>query len=144
MDPYTDNDVDMAGCSPTDDRREAPPRLLCKRGCGFFGTAESMGLCSKCYKEYVDQLQTDFEKVLRLSPPETAPPPAAAAARRRCGSCNKKLGLLGFVCRCQGSFCGMHRHPEAHGCGFDFKKDGKIAIQRENPVCKADKIENRI
>ncbi|GFP85562.1 zinc finger a20 and an1 domain-containing stress-associated protein 9 [Phtheirospermum japonicum] len=62
----------------------------------------------------------------------------------RCGLCKKKVRLLGFDCRCGDTFCGTHRYPQAHDCGFDFKEVGRILIQMENPFVKADKIVDRI
>lgn len=39
--------------------------------------------------------------------------------------CKKKLGLLGFECRCKKQFCGAHRAAEEHACEHDYKSDGK-------------------
>ncbi|GMH09472.1 hypothetical protein Nepgr_011313 [Nepenthes gracilis] len=67
----------------------------------------------------------------------TAPPKSA----NRCGSCNKKVTVMGFKCKCGSTFCGAHRFPEDHGCTFDFKAAGRDAIAKANPVVKADKVE---
>ncbi|KAL2227165.1 UNVERIFIED_CONTAM: Zinc finger A20 and AN1 domain-containing stress-associated protein 5 [Sesamum indicum] len=75
------------------------------------------------------------------NPSVSAPP---VVIKSRCGLCRKKVGLLGFECRCGGTFCGRHRSPEAHPCSFDFKSAGKIVIERENPICKGDKIRDRV
>ena len=39
----------------------------------------------------------------------------------KCWNCYKKIGLLGFDCKCGYKFCGLHRHPEQHSCSYDFK-----------------------
>lgn len=57
-----------------------------------------------------------------------------------CGTCNKKVGLIGFKCRCGSKFCGDHRYPESHDCSFDYKSTGRDAIAKANPVVKADKV----
>lgn len=67
-----------------------------------------------------------------------APPPKVAS---RCLSCNKKVGLTGFRCKCGSTFCGVHRYPEKHECTFDFKALGRDAIAKANPVVKADKVD---
>lgn len=59
----------------------------------------------------------------------------------RCFQCNKKVGLLGFKCQCESTFCRNHRLPEAHICDFDFGKAGKERLAKENVQVKADKIE---
>ncbi|CBI34811.3 unnamed protein product, partial [Vitis vinifera] len=59
----------------------------------------------------------------------------------RCMSCNKKVGLTGFRCKCGSTFCGAHRYPEKHECTFDFKASGRDAIAKANPVVKADKLD---
>ncbi|CAI8614831.1 unnamed protein product [Vicia faba] len=58
----------------------------------------------------------------------------------RCGTCRKRTGLTGFKCRCGITFCGTHRYPEKHECGFDFKAVGREEIAKANPVIKADKL----
>lgn len=65
----------------------------------------------------------------------------AVVVKNRCGCCRKRVGLMGFTCRCGTTFCGAHRYPEEHGCSFDFKGEGRDAIARANPVVKADKVE---
>lgn len=59
----------------------------------------------------------------------------------RCLTCTKKVGLLGFKCKCESVFCRTHRQPESHNCTFDFAKAGRDRLAKENVVVKADKIE---
>jgi predicted nucleic acid binding AN1-type Zn finger protein len=63
-----------------------------------------------------------------------------AAAPNRCASCRKKVGLLGFPCRCGATFCSLHRHAEKHACSFDFKAAGREKIAKNNPLVVAAKI----
>lgn len=145
---------------------------LCVNGCGFFGTASNMNLCSKCYHDLrvtEEQAASDkaaVEKSLNPKPkiPETtvesvvvasssptssrisdggetaafSEPPSATT---RCLSCNKKVGLMGFKCKCGSTFCGSHRYPENHECEFDFKGEGRDEIAKANPVVMAEKVE---
>lgn len=88
-----------------------------------------------------------------------APPVAAAPAgegegeadatpkkkkKVKCQVCKKKLGLLGFDCRCGHVFCSGHRHPDQHVCSVDYKEIGRDRLRRDNEAVVADKIENRI
>jgi len=59
----------------------------------------------------------------------------------RCWSCNKKVGLLGFKCRCDYVFCSMHRYSDKHICSFDYKAMQKANLQKANPVIKGAKVE---
>jgi len=65
---------------------------------------------------------------------------SGSAQPNRCASCRKRVGLTGFKCRCGVTFCGVHRYPEKHACGFDFKTVGREEIARANPVIKAEKL----
>jgi predicted nucleic acid binding AN1-type Zn finger protein len=47
----------------------------------------------------------------------------------RCGQCKKKLGVLGFTCKCERHFCISHLQPQEHQCTFDFKKEAEKEIQ---------------
>lgn len=66
-----------------------------------------------------------------------------AAERRevsRCSGCRRKVGLMGFRCRCGEMFCSEHRYSDRHDCSFDYKAAGREAIARENPMVRAAKI----
>ncbi|XP_044949888.1 zinc finger A20 and AN1 domain-containing stress-associated protein 7-like [Hordeum vulgare subsp. vulgare] len=76
--------------------------------------------------------------------PAVTPVKQPAVAANRCAACRKKVGLLGFRCRCEGTFCSVHRHSEKHDCGFDFKAAGQEQIAKHNPVVVADKMSGRI
>ncbi|CAI0398262.1 unnamed protein product [Linum tenue] len=79
-------------------------------------------------------------EVVGLEKKDAAPAVAAATQANRCSECRKRVGLTGFKCRCGMVFCGGHRYPEKHSCGFDFKSLGKEQIARANPVVKGEKL----
>lgn len=59
----------------------------------------------------------------------------------RCHKCNKRLGLLGFSCRCGGIFCRPHLHAEEHACSFDYQQLGRQTIQSRNPKVVSAKVD---
>lgn len=61
--------------------------------------------------------------------------------RNRCFCCNKKVGLLGFDCRCGYVFCSGHRHAADHNCTFDFAALDRKKLSKDNPLVAASKIE---
>ncbi|WRX23629.1 zinc finger protein [Theobroma cacao] len=54
--------------------------------------------------------------------------------KNRCESCNKKLGLMGFTCRCGKVFCQVHLYPMVHSCQYDFKKADRQILPKQNPI----------
>jgi len=58
----------------------------------------------------------------------------------RCFECNKRVGYTGFSCRCGYTFCGSHRHAEAHKCTFDYKAQGREQLATNNPLVVASKV----
>jgi len=57
-----------------------------------------------------------------------------------CLICKKKLGLLGFTCKCKNIYCSLHRMAENHSCSFDYKKEHREKLIRENPIVETQKI----
>jgi len=58
----------------------------------------------------------------------------------RCQVCRKKVGLTGFVCRCGGLFCSIHRYSDKHNCTFNYRELGAEEIRKNNPVILGEKI----
>lgn len=65
----------------------------------------------------------------------------AQANRNRCFSCSKKVGLLGFECRCGYVYCSSHRHANDHKCTFDYAAMDRERLAKANPTILADKVQ---
>ena len=70
-----------------------------------------------------------------------APSPPPQKHKNRCFSCNKKIGLTGFTCRCGYTFCSEHRYSDKHECAYDYKLAGREVIAKANPKVVASKID---
>ena len=87
--------------------------------------------------------------------PSASPAAAAAAAvpaaqepeqpaqpnRGRCFTCSKKVGLLGFECRCGYVFCSGHRHAQDHTCSFDYAAFDRERLAKANPLVAGSKLD---
>lgn len=58
----------------------------------------------------------------------------------RCWQCGKKIGLVGFQCRCGYYFCGMHRYADIHQCNFDYKTYEREQLSKLNQKVVAEKL----
>ena len=96
--------------------------MLCIKGCGFYGSQDRKGYCSVCYEE-------------------TPIPTQEVKLKKRCFSCNKKLGISGFLCKCNNTYCSKHRYYFEHKCTFDHKKYEKEKLKKNNPMIKKEKLE---
>lgn len=54
--------------------------------------------------------------------------------------CRKRIGLMGFRCKCGDVFCSEHRYSDRHECSYDYKAAGREAIAKDNPVIRAAKL----
>ena len=60
---------------------------------------------------------------------------------KKCWTCNKKIGLTGFKCRCGYFYCGTHRYSDMHPCDFDYKALAKDELSKSNPLVMASKVD---
>jgi AN1-type zinc finger protein 5/6 len=83
--------------------------------------------------------------------PSSAQPADAASAtpaspdpkkKNRCTVCKKKVGLLGFECKCGKLLCTSHRQAEEHQCDYDYRTEGKKRLADANPLVAFSKIDS--
>jgi len=66
--------------------------------------------------------------------PEEKPPKEKKPKKKnRCEHCRVKLGLFAFSCKCGMNLCQKHLCPHNHACTFDYMKEKKEIIERNNP-----------
>jgi hypothetical protein len=53
--------------------------------------------------------------------------------KQRCEHCRTKLGLFTFTCKCGMVLCQTHLSPHNHSCSFDYMKEKKDLIEKNNP-----------
>ncbi|WOG93272.1 hypothetical protein DCAR_0312553 [Daucus carota subsp. sativus] len=132
---------------------------LCVKNCGFYGSPANRNLCSKCFQDFlkqailpsesdeIDSVTSSVNQVSLHDEKDHVVVDDSSMVKNkpsRCLCCKKKMGLLGFACRCGGKFCSMHRYPEEHSCPFDYKTIGRAALARENPLVKNDRLGERL
>ncbi|KAL5744412.1 hypothetical protein ACOSQ2_027528 [Xanthoceras sorbifolium] len=142
-------------------------RPLCVNGCGFYGSEETKNMCSNCYNHFlktqlIDKITNELDR-LSLSDPKPSNVSITPSSdslvfevdsgsntqnssrlKNRCNNCNKKVGLMGYKCRCGDLFCAKHRYATEHSCPFDYKKFDREILIKENPLIKVDKLAERI
>lgn len=73
--------------------------------------------------------------------PEDEPSRPVQENKSRCWKCKKRVGLLGFPCRCGYSFCDQHRYADTHDCDFDYVTFDREQLSRANQKVVAEKIQ---
>jgi hypothetical protein len=63
--------------------------------------------------------------------------------KKRCSKygCRKKLGLTAFSCKCELSFCAIHRPAEEHNCTYNYKDAAKSQLETVMRSAVKDKLE---
>ena len=56
-------------------------------------------------------------------------------------TCNKKLKLTAFSCRCGYIYCSKHRLPEQHNCSINYKEVNKESLLKNLGGGQYSKIE---
>jgi len=80
------------------------------------------------------------QKVIEDNETAKKSPKGKIKNKKKCFTCNKKIGLLGFECKCKNMFCSMHFNPETHDCDYDFKNEQKERLEKQLVKVVNDKV----
>jgi AN1-type zinc finger protein 5/6 len=92
-------------------------------------------------KESTIKINIDSKKRAHLEDIKEESPKKKQINTSRCLTCNRKIGLLGFQCKCKNYFCSEHRYSDRHDCTFDYKEHGKDLLKKANPVVISSKLD---
>ncbi|CAH1738630.1 AN1-type zinc finger protein 4-like [Aphis gossypii] len=95
-----------------------------------------------------EPMESESNRVEKKSPaivPEdlnqTVPNQVVEKKKKRCAQCNKKLTISAqYTCRCGLLFCPVHRYSESHNCSYDYQKNGRNSIEKNNPLVVREKL----
>ncbi|EJW04084.1 hypothetical protein EDEG_01606 [Edhazardia aedis USNM 41457] len=94
------------------------------------------------YKEDPLKKRKKPSKIREHSKENSIKEEGAKEAKIQCAKCKKKLRVSNnFVCRCGFIFCALHRFDDQHDCSYDFVKDGKEMLQKNNPKVYRGKMD---
>ena len=61
--------------------------------------------------------------------------------KKKCMVCSKLLSILKEnICRCESTFCSVHKYPSSHNCTYDYFENNKRILEKNNPVINFEKI----
>jgi hypothetical protein len=119
-----------------------------------YGSDERKGMCSVCFKESKNKEAVKEEIKLKETTEETRKDEEAIIKENKdvamevskpvqtnplaCWKCDKKVGYLGFKCKCGYVYCGTHRHFSDHGCDFDYKSYDRNKLIKNSIDNKSD------
>ena len=108
--------------APKREEEGAPTKTDAKAADGAEGTKATAAV------EQIEHLAAEANKGAMAKDEVGVEPACKKLAPSRCVSCKKKVGLLGFHCRCGGTFCEKHRYSDKHDCSFDYKTHGRDQV----------------
>jgi len=124
----------------------------------FFGNPAFDNMCSKCYKDRTKNASAKPKAAESSSTQATSQQSSATentntaeeskendlpqqTDKSKCWNCSRKVGVMGYACRCGYTFCKSHRLPEDHTCAYDYSTKGKEILKEKNPLVAASKLE---
>lgn len=121
----------------------------CKNNCGFYanGTSE---YCSKCASlndphplnsiHPMNKFTNNTSTTNQFTTNQFITNQPNQPNQHHCNACHKKIGLLGFLCKCGFKYCGLHRQPEQHECTFDYVSKKRDELRDQLVKCDNNKI----
>ena len=88
----------------------------------------------------INLINIDFDnKIINVKPEKNQ----KKKQKNRCVICKKKVGMLGFKCKCSDEhlFCSAHRLPESHECTFDHHSEEKEMLASKLVKVVSEKIQ---
>ena len=128
-------------------------KQLCLKCKSFYGSEIYKGHCSVCYDKISESLSPEIKvnknqteeikEDIILQNTNTSSVIQEKPVQVKtdvCWKCEKRVGYLGFTCRCSYTFCNAHRHFSDHNCDFDYKTLERERLRKENPLVASKKI----
>jgi hypothetical protein len=83
----------------------------------------------------MDSLKVKEEVILGEEPKKEVKKEEPKKKKPRCFHCKKKLKMteLVMICKCSHTFCLLHLNPHSHNCSFDYLKERRELIEKNNP-----------
>eukprot|EP01017_Pseudomicrothorax_dubius_P034334 TRINITY_DN4692_c0_g2_i5.p1 TRINITY_DN4692_c0_g2~~TRINITY_DN4692_c0_g2_i5.p1 ORF type:complete len:153 (+),score=16.87 TRINITY_DN4692_c0_g2_i5:130-588(+) len=127
----------------------------CRLCLEFFGSPKTENLCSYCFKHKrnsishgcaIPMAKDTVEEAKAATPAikntvgDTYTISSDQEDHSKCKICSRKVGMMGYKCKCERTFCRIHRLPEEHSCTFDFATRDRQKLAASNPTVIGEKV----